>query len=69
MSAVETYRSNNMWHNRMDDEESDLSSHVIRSQAIAEGRTWARSRKVDHVVRRADGSVESITPFEERTPA
>jgi len=64
MSAVETYRSRNMWHNKMDDEETDLSSHVIRSQAIAEGRTWARSRKADHVVRRADGSVESVTPYE-----
>ena len=65
MDAVETYRSHNMWHNRMDDEEETLSSHVLRSQAIAEGRTWARSRHVDHVVKRMDGSIEYVTPSSE----
>ncbi|WP_440711034.1 hypothetical protein [Herbiconiux sp. YIM B11900] len=66
MDAVETYRSHNMWHNRMQGEESDLSSHVIRSQAIAEGRTWARTRHCDHIVKNADGTVESVTAY---TPA
>jgi hypothetical protein len=65
MSAVETFRSHNMWHNRMqgEEEESELSSHVVRSQAIAEGRTWARTRQCDHIVRKADGTVESVTSF------
>ncbi|MGA1837814.1 hypothetical protein VD659_12885 [Herbiconiux sp. 11R-BC] len=65
MDAVETYRAHNMWHNRMQGEETDLSSHVIRSQAIAEGRIWAKTRQVDHIVRNADGSVESVTEFGE----
>jgi hypothetical protein len=63
MPAVETYRNRNMWHNRMQGEESDLSTHVIRTQAIAEGRTWAMTRQCDHVVRRADGTVESTTSY------
>lgn len=63
MTAVETYRSHNMWHNRMQDDESELSSHVIRTQAIAEGRTWAKTRQCDHIVRKIDGSVESVTSF------
>ena len=63
MSAVETYRSRNMWHNRMQGEEIDLSSHVIRTQAIAEGRIWARTRQADHIVRNADGSIESVTEY------
>jgi hypothetical protein len=62
MTAVETYRRHNMWHNRMQGEDSDLSSHVVRSQAIAEGRLWARTRGCDHVVLSADGNVESVTP-------
>lgn len=66
MDAVETYRSHNMWHNRMQGEESDLSTHVIRSQAIAEGRTWAHTRQCDHIVKNADGTVESVTSY---TPA
>ena len=66
MSAIETYRSHNMWHNRMQGETVALSSHVIRSQAIAEGRTWAMTRQCDHIVRKADGSVESVTPYEKR---
>lgn len=65
MSAVQTYKSHNMWHNRMEGEEETLSSHVLRSQAIAEGRTWAKSRQADHVVKRMDGSVEYVTPFSE----
>ncbi|MCS5728417.1 hypothetical protein N1031_01445 [Herbiconiux moechotypicola] len=63
MAAVETYRSHNMWHNRMVGEDAELSSHVIRSQAIAEGRTWAKTRQCDHIVKRIDGSVESITSY------
>lgn len=63
MTAVETFRSHNMWHNRMQGEESDLSTHVIRTQAIAEGRTWAMTRQCDHIVRNADGTVESITSY------
>ncbi|MFB2581798.1 hypothetical protein ACEXQD_11130 [Herbiconiux sp. P15] len=66
MSAIETYRSHNMWHNRMQGEDTDLSSHVIRTQAIAEGRTWARTRQCDHIVRKADGSIESVTPYAKR---
>lgn len=54
-----------MWYNRMDGEEETLSSHVLRSQAIAEGRTWAKSRQADHVVKRMDGSIEYVTPFSE----
>ncbi len=68
MPAVETYRAHNMWHNRMQGEEIDLSSHVIRTQAIAEGRTWARTRQCDHIVLKADGTIESITPFAKATP-
>ncbi|WP_368499528.1 hypothetical protein [Herbiconiux sp. A18JL235] len=63
MTAVETFRSRNMWHNRMQGEESDLSTHVIRTQAIAEGRTWAMTRQCDHIIRNADGTVESITSY------
>ncbi|QJU53786.1 hypothetical protein SCB71_11215 [Herbiconiux sp. KACC 21604] len=63
MTAVETFRSHNMWHNRMEGEEADLSTHVIRTQAIAEGRTWAMTRRCDHIVRNADGTVESITSY------
>ena len=63
MTAVETFRSHNMWHNRMQGEESDLSTHVIRTQAIAEGRTWAMTRQCDHIVHNADGTVESITSY------
>jgi len=63
MNAVETYRSHNMWHNRMQDEESDLSVHVIRTQAIAEGRTWAKTRHCDHIVYNADGTIESVTSY------
>lgn len=67
MTAVETYRAHNMWHNRMQGEEADLSSHVIRTQAIAEGRTWAHTRQCDHIVMKADGTIESITPFARAT--
>ena len=66
MSAVETFRSHNMWHNRMVGEESDLaelSAHVVRTQAIAEGRTWARSRGCDHIIRDAHGAIESTTSY------
>ena len=62
MDAVETYRRHNMWHNRMRGEATDLSSHVVRSQAIAEGRLWARTRGLEHVVLASDGSIESVTP-------
>ena len=63
MNAVETYRSHNMWHNRMQGEETDLSTHVIRSQAVAEGRTWAMTRQCDHIVKNADGTIESVTSY------
>lgn len=63
MTAVETYRSHNMWRNRMQGEEAELSAHIIRSQAIAEGRTWAITRQCDHVVKNADGTVESVTSY------
>ena len=45
MPAVETYRAHNMWHNRMQGEEIELSSHHISTHAISEALTWARTRK------------------------
>lgn len=69
MSAVETYRSHNMWRNRMQGEEAELSAHIIRSQAIAEGRTWAITRQCDHIVKNADGTVESVTSYDKHPAA
>jgi hypothetical protein len=53
---VETYHSDGRWRNRIIGHDDLPGEHPTREAAAAEGRDEARQRKVEHIVRRLDGT-------------
>jgi hypothetical protein len=54
---VETYHEQGSWKNRIEEEGDSDESYSSRDEAIAAGRSLAMSRKVEHIIRREDGTI------------
>lgn len=55
---VETFHRDGAWHNRIEGEEGTIDgTHGTRAEAAAAGRTIARARRVEHIVRDLHGRI------------
>jgi hypothetical protein len=54
---VETYHFEGKWRNRIEGHEDLPGDHASRESAIEAGRAEAQDRKVEHIVRRLDGTI------------
>ena len=55
---VETFHEGGAWHNKVEGTGEILgSSHPTKSEAQAAGREYARSHKVEHIIRNLDGRI------------
>ncbi len=64
--AVETYRVGEVWQNRIGTGPPLPGDYRSREAAAEVGRNEARIRGVEHVVRRADGSVAERNRYPRR---
>ncbi len=55
---VETYYSNNQWHNRIEGTDVVFGTDPTRGAAVWAGRARARTDATTHVIRGLDGQVE-----------
>jgi hypothetical protein len=54
---IETYHEDGQWKNKIEGQEGDVGMYDDRHAAIHEGRNLARVRQVEHIIRRADGTI------------
>jgi Uncharacterized protein conserved in bacteria (DUF2188) len=54
---VETYHQDGSWKNRIEGQSGDMESYASRDEAVAAGRDLARELKVEHIIRRLDGTI------------
>jgi len=52
-----TYCVDGTWRNRIDDRDPLSGEYPSREEAVADGRTEARTRSLEHVIQRTDGTV------------
>jgi hypothetical protein len=64
---VETYYSNNQWHNRIEGTDFVFGSDPTRGGAVWAGRTRARTDATTHIVRCLNGQVEQRHSYSETT--
>jgi uncharacterized protein DUF2188 len=54
---VETFWEDGQWHNKVEGEEGNESSHETKAEATEAGRDMALGRKVEHIVKNQDGTI------------
>lgn len=65
--AVETYCEDDAWRNRIRGSDPLPGTYTTREAALEVARNEARIRGVDHVVRRADGTVAERNRYPRRS--
>jgi hypothetical protein len=61
---VHTLRTEGRWRNEIEGRDgSGLESYATNEEAVAAGRAEAQRRQTDHVVHRADGSIEDRNSY------
>lgn len=54
---IETYHEGDQWKNRPQGNSRASSTHSTKAEAQAAGRQMAKDRKVEHVVKKMDGTI------------
>lgn len=54
---IETYNEDGQWKNRPQGNERASSVHGTKKEAQEAGRDMARDRKVEHVIKKMDGTI------------
>jgi len=54
---VETYHENGQWKNKIEGNTTASSTHTTKEEAVARGREMAIERKVEHIIRKMDGTI------------
>lgn len=54
---VETYCEDGQWRNKVEGIQQVSSVHETKAAATKAGRQMARARKVEHIIRRMDGTI------------
>ena len=61
---VHTLRTEGRWRNEIEGRDgSGLEPYATNEEAVAAGRAEAQRRQTDHVVHRADGSIEDPNSY------
>jgi hypothetical protein len=56
-SDIETYNDDSRWKNKVEGSSRASSVHQTKAAAVAAGRQMAMSRKVEHIIRKMDGTI------------
>lgn len=54
---IETYYEDGKWHNKVEGNAEAANSHDTRAEARQRGRKMAKKRKVEHVIKKKDGTI------------
>jgi hypothetical protein len=54
---VETYHDGDKWHVKVEGDKQPQSTHDTRQEARRAGRQLAKKRKVEHIIRKKDGTI------------
>jgi hypothetical protein len=54
---IETYHEDGQWKNRPQGNSRASNTHSTKADAQAAGREMAKDRKVEHVVKKMDGTI------------
>lgn len=54
---IETYYEDGQWKNRVQGSTRAASVHDQKSDAYSKGREMAKGRKVEHIVKKQDGTI------------
>ena len=52
---VETFHEGGAWHNKVEGTGEVLGTYPVKAAAQAAGREYARTHKVQHIIRNLDG--------------
>jgi hypothetical protein len=61
--AIETYFEDGVWKNKVQGSSRAANQHTDKRAAQAVAREMARSRKVEHVVRKKDGTISERNSY------
>lgn len=54
---IDTYHEDGQWKNKVEGNQRASSTHDTKKEAQEAGREMARDRKVEHVIKKLDGTV------------
>jgi hypothetical protein len=54
---VETYHQGDKWHVKVEGNSQPQSTHDTKREASRAGRQLAKKRKVEHIIRKKDGTI------------
>jgi hypothetical protein len=60
---IETYYEGGQWKNKVEGNERALSVHEIKAAAVGAGRQIAMLRKVEHIIRNMDGTIDDRNSY------
>lgn len=60
---VETYFENGRWKNKVQGNTRASNIHETRAAAVSAGREMARKRKVGHIIKNKNGTVQELTRY------
>jgi hypothetical protein len=56
---IETFHMAGEWHNKVEGEIGVISRHPDKETAVRSGRKAAQERKVEHVIKNMDGTIDA----------
>lgn len=54
---VQTYHENGKWKNKVEGNSRASNTHATKDAAAREGRRMAQKRRVEHIIKNADGKI------------
>jgi len=60
---VETYFEDNVWKNKIQGNLIEHTAYEREATAILVGRDMARTRKVEHIIRKKDGTISERNSY------
>jgi hypothetical protein len=54
---IETYSEDGVWKNKVQGSSRAANSHATKAEAEKKGRQMARARKVEHIIKKKDGTI------------
>jgi hypothetical protein len=54
---IETYNEDGVWKNRPQGNDRASNTAANKADAVAKGREMAKDRKVEHIVKKLDGTI------------
>jgi hypothetical protein len=55
--AIHTVPSDGAWENKREGQDTPLSRHDTKAEAVAAGRTQAMTDKTEHIIHEQDGTI------------